>query len=203
MFIRSDVCESRLGTNGGDLCLLLGTPTVVLGLEHWNDELTTVAEAASPIRDGRIDLRIGGVINSLWEHSLLAIKVSKFLAQQVQALIADAYHRRIAASARCLVTKTLIGDNLVFATDGTCLFTNASTVPRTISGRDLEGLVSHARSALMNGMFEAWQFTFQSGARAAVDTEPIFHLCEVTGCVLTATVMLPRSVCMSDPTLVR
>lgn len=197
MLIGSDVCESRLGTNGGDLCLLLGTPTVVLGLEHWNDELSAIAEAASPIRDS--DGSISGsvvVINHLLDHSPLAITVSKFLAQQVQALIADADHRRTAALARCLVTKTLIGDNLVLATDGTCLFTNTSTLHRTISGRDLEGMVSRARSALINGVFEACRITLQSGAHAAVDTEPVFHLGEVTGCVLTATVM--PSGCESD-----
>lgn len=188
MFVESDAHERRLGTNAGYLCLLTGTAASVIGPEHWNDELSTIAEAASPIRG--VDGSVCGavvVINHLSEYSPMASSVSKFLARQVHTSIADVGKRGIDVLAEYFAAKAHNEDHLVLATDGTHLFTYTSTFHRAVRGGDLEGVIAHARSALLNGEFKSCRIMTTSGLQAAVDVEPVFYLGEVTGCVLTAT----------------
>lgn len=188
MTLGSDAHELRLGTNAGHLSLLMECAVAVVGAEHWKVELSTIAEAASPIRG--IDGSVSGaivVINHVSEHSPMAVSVSKFLAQQVQSLIVDADRRRIGALAEFFASKTHAEDRIVLATDGTHLFTNMSTRHSEVFGGELDVLISHARTALMNGNFESCRIELPGGEHAIADVEPVFFLGDVTGCVLTLT----------------
>ena len=194
MLVGSDAHESRLGTSAGHLCLLTGVSECVVGPEHWNDELVAIAEAASPIRD--LDGSVFGVvvvINHLSEHSSMAVSVSRFLAKQIHELVVEVDQRRTGSLAACFASKTQSGNRLVLATDGTHLFTHTASLCPQVARRDFDGLVRHARSALLNGDFGSCRIALSGGGNVDVDLEPVVYLGEVTGCVLTAS-----SVTVSD-----
>ena len=188
MTIGSDAHESCLGTNAGYLSALRGASASVVGPEHWNDELIAIAEAASPIRG--IDGSVSGavvVINHLSEYSPMTSSVSKFLAQHVHTLISEAEQRGIYSLASYFASKAYGEGDLVLATDGIHLLTHTSALHRAVPGGDLEEMITHARSALLDGDFESRRIVLSDGGHLDVDVEPLFDLGEVTGCVLTAT----------------